>query len=216
MTKKPKAAQASDIESDLGENVTLASPEQTAQVDALVNNAVTLSDRITKGEELLKSLKGDLNTLLSDTLPKAMASANTSLHKIAAGPMKGWKVEVNPFIGGTLPKPSPKDEPEVAEEKTKKRERSLQFIRDSGADDIIKNTLTIEFDKGTDNVAGEVKGWLDENEIEYECEESINHQTYLAFIRECVKNGEAVPYDEMGLYPGQVAKLSPPKKKDLE
>ncbi len=215
-SKKAPAPVASDLEAELGGGVT-TSPEQIAAVDKLIGQGVTLTTRIENGEALLKELKGDLNTLLSDTLPKALASANTSLHKVATGPNKAWKVEIKPFIGGSIAKPDPiKDEPEAVEEKTKKRAAAFQFIRDQEAEAIIKNVLSVEFDKGEDNLAGEVKAKLEELGIEYDLTEGVHHQTFIAFVKEAMKNGVNVPLDEMGLYAGQAAKLTAPKKKDLE
>ncbi len=55
-----------------------------------------LEQRIERGEELLKQLSAELNIIKTKTLPDTFARANTPLHKVADGDLKGWKIEIQP------------------------------------------------------------------------------------------------------------------------
>lgn len=196
MTKKAKVAD--DLEATLG--TVAPDVNQLKAVEQLVNTGAQLVERINKGEALLKSLKAELHELTNTTLPDLLAAAGTSIFRIDSGPYQGWKVESKPFVAGSLPK------------EDDRRAVALQWIRDQKAGDIIKNKLAVEFERGEDNIAGEIKAKLEELGMDFELKEDVHAQTLLAFARERMKNGEDVPLSTLGLYAGRQAKIEPPKK----
>jgi hypothetical protein len=192
----PKSKPSADeIESALGVNA--PNVEQLKSIEQLVNGGIALVQRIEKGEALLKELKAQLHQLTTVTLPDQMSSAGTSLFKNE----EGWKVEVKPFVAGSLPK------------EEEKRTAALEWIRSVQAGDIIKNRLAVEFERGEDNIAGEIKAKLDELGMDYELKEDVHPQTLLSFARERMKGGEEVPLETLGLYAGRNAKIEPPKRR---
>lgn len=183
-----------DIEDDLG--VTAPDAGQLKSIEGLVNKALELMSNITSTEEYLSAAKAELHLLNTKTLPDAMASAGSSLFKTEAG----VKVEVKPFVNGSLPK----DED--------KRAAALRWIESVEAGDIIKNKISIEFERGEDNLAGEVRAKLEELELAFEQKRDIHAQTLGAFARERLEKGEETPLELLGLFAGRAAKITLPKE----
>jgi hypothetical protein len=184
-----------DIESELGSFVPDAN--QLSSIESIVRQGAALMEQIASAEEFLKQAKGELHLLTTRTLPDAMASAGTSEFKTESG----LKVTIKDFISGSLPK---EDDARTA---------ALTWLAEVGAGDIIKNKLSIEFEKGEDNLAGDVAGYVDGLGLDYEQKRDVHPQTLQSFARERMKAGEDVPLDMLGLYAGRAAKIDLPKKK---
>lgn len=212
MAPRKKKTDAAEIDLDAELGSATIDAEQKALVRKAVEEAAAIALRIEKGSALLKDLKEQLHKITTETLPATMARAGTSLYAVDDGPMIGWKVEVKPFVGGALIGPKPDDDEAERIEKTKKREAAFEWFRSVEAGDLIKNILVAEFGKGEDNKAGEVKEKLNEIGVNFEITTSIHPQTLLSFVRERMKNGEEVPLEDLGLFAGRNAKLSPPKE----
>ncbi len=212
MAKKKIAEAPIDLEAELGA-LPEPSHEDKAAVTAAAEAAVKLMVRIEKGEELLKDLKAELNVYQITTIPNLLARAGTSTFSPTYGPLKGWKLESQPMIAGSLPKITKNDDTdEKIAAKKEKRERGLNFIREEGADDIIKTTLTVVFERGQDNLLGVLRENAKALGLAAEVASDVHHKTLASFAIECVKNGRAVPFEDLGLYPGRTTKITPPKK----
>lgn len=206
---KKKEAVSEDLEAALGVE---PSAEEMAAVGKVVEQAIELERRIEVGEELLKKLNAELNTLKTKTLPDTFARANTSLHKVLEGPAKGWKVEIVPLVAGSLPKVTKNDNTdELVAEKKARRERGLTFLREHDGEDIIKTELTVTIQKGQDNLVGDLKSRLDELGLEYEMDSTVHPKTLASYATERLKKGEEVPFEDLGLYAGRTAKFTAPK-----
>lgn len=209
LKKKAAPAEPIDMQSELAVEPSLA--DKVAVLKG-VSDAIKLMQRIETGEELLKSLKSDLNRLQTDTLPKLLSQAGTSLFKISDGALKGWEVETTPFVAGSLPKVTSKDKtPEAIADKKARRERGLNFVREAKAEDIIKTVVEVTIEKGEDNLLGDLRGYLEESGLAFEVNSDIHHATLASFVKERMKKGEEVPFEDLGLYVGTIAKLTAPK-----
>jgi hypothetical protein len=111
----------------------------------------------------------------------------------------GFKVTIKDFLSGSLPK----DE--------EKRSSALEWLRDVGAEDLIKNELHAHFDRGQDNIAGHIAGALEENKIKYEQTIGVHPSTLKAYARERMERGEDVPLELLGLYAGRIAEIKEKK-----
>ena len=217
MPKKKVAPEVTeDIEAELGGGVS-ASPEDLKAVQDLVAAGITLQQRIEKGEELLKSLKAELNVLTTTTLPDTLARAGTSLYKVDGGPLDGWKAEVVPLVAGSLPDVTKNDDtPEKIADKKAKRERGLNWLREVGGEDIIKTELAIRFDKGQDNMMKDVAEYAREKGLDPDISSTVHHSTLCSFVREYLKSPdeEAPPLvaEDLGVFVGRVAKITAPKE----
>ena len=87
---------------------------------------------------------------------------------------------------------------------------ALQWIENNGGKEIIKSTLTAEFEKGAGNLerknmAAEA---LSEMGVPFIDAETVHPMTLAAFAREKLKGGEEVPIESLGLYAGRQAKIT--------
>ena len=173
----------------------LPAQDQLAAISTIVASALKLMRDIESTEEYLKTLKSDLHVINTRTLPDVMASAGTAEFKT----QEGFKVSINDFVSGSLPK-----------EITAKAE-AMRWLEAHDAGGLIKNQLRATFDKGQDNIAGEVRAVLDKFGIGFESKRDVHPQTLAAFARERMRNGEQVPLETLGLFAGRTAKITAPK-----
>lgn len=173
----------------------LPSAEELKSVKALVEKALERQRYIAKLEDALQREKKALNLILTSALPDLMASAGTKEFTTE----EGFKVSIKDFLSGSLPK----DED--------KRTVALEWLRGNGAEDLIKNELHAHFDRGQDNVAGDVAGKLQEAGIAFEQAVGVHPSTLKAYANERMRNGEDVPLELLGLYAGRIAEIQRPK-----
>lgn len=218
MAKKAKKTEAvnADLEADLGTNE--ASVEDRKAVEAMVLETINLKLRIEKGEAMLKELKSLHAQNVNEKLPAILAQAGTSLYKVASGPLEGWKVEVVPVVAGSLPNVTKEDDTDdkIANKKSR-RAAGLDWLRKASLEDIIKTELVIRFDKGQDNLMGDVKGYAEKLGLSPDIESGVHHATLCSAIKEYIKTpdpevGEP-PFEDLGLFAGRAAKLTAPKEK---
>lgn len=215
--KKAKKSETTtaDLEADLGTHK--ASAEELKAVETVVLEAITLKTRIEKGEALLKELKSNLAQTVNEKLPAILAQAGTSLYKVDSGPLQGWKVEVVPIVAGSLPQVTKEDDTdEKIASKKAKRSAGLNWLRKAGLEDIIKTELVIRFDKGQDNLMGDVKGYAEKLGLAPDIESGVHHATLCSAMKEYIKTpdpevGEP-PFEDLGLFAGRAAKLTAPKE----
>lgn len=169
----------------------LPSAEELKSVKALVEKALERSRYIARLEDALQREKKALNVILSSALPDLMASAGTKEFITD----EGFKVSIKDFLSGSLPKDDDK------------RTAALEWLRGNGAEDLIKNELHAHFDRGQDNIAGDVAGKLNEAGIRYEQTVGVHPSTLKAYARERMEHGEDVPLELLGLYAGRIAEI---------
>ena len=100
-------------------------------------------DEIAALEDQLKKKKEEADDIGSRVIPELLAEQGLSEIKLA----DGSKVSVKKEFRATIPK----DE--------LRREQALQWLRDQGLGDIIKNNVTVSFGKGEDDKAGRLSPW---------------------------------------------------------
>ena len=164
---------------------------------ARLDDALALQDEIEALEELLKTRKKDLHILRTKALPDAMASAGVSSFESD----KGVKVNVEQFVSGSLPK-----DPE-------ERTKAFDELIKAGGKDLIVNNIDIVFTKSQHNEAISVFEGLKEQGYAPSLTEKVHPQTLYAFVREKLRNGDPLNYKVLGVFVGQVAKITKGGKK---
>ena len=144
---------------------------ELASIGALAEQQLDLETRIDVAEQHLKGLKGDLRKLQENVLPEAMQAANCKRFDLANGAV----VSIKEDISISVPK---KNMDEIAE-----------WLRNSGHEAIIKNAMTINFDKGHDNSVADVKGYAEELGLTTTTSTTLNSGTLKALIREQLEGG---------------------------
>lgn len=179
---------------DIGHN---SAGDMVEKVREACQEAVDLEREILNAEENLKALKGRKNQLTMTEIPEAIAEAGMGSEFSLDD---GTKIKITQFYSGTLPK---------AEEARKK---AFDVIIDAGGGKLIKNELSLNFEKGEDELAQTAVNTLRGLGHQPELKETIHHQTLLGFVREKVKKGELIPLEPLGIYTGNVAKITLPKE----
>lgn len=120
----------------------------------------------------------------------------------------GEKLVVKPIVKASLPTQTSinnaKDENKKAELEHR-LDQGLQWLRDNGAEELIKNTIIVEFSRGQDNIAGDFEGKAAELGLPAQRNTSVAHGTLSKFCADKIAKGEDVPHETLGIYCGRKA-----------
>lgn len=155
----------------------------------LAAKQVQLEKEIEDLEAQLKEKTEALSQVQEKDLPEAMMECGISEFKL----VDGSKITVKPYYQANPPK--------------EKYEEAMQWLRDNGHGDLIKNDVTVSFSKGEDDRAGDFKRFLTDNGTSYTDKTGVHPQTFKAFVREQVETGKNLPFDLLGIYIGQKATI---------
>lgn len=140
-------------------------------IGALAEQQLELETKIDIAEAVLKEYKAELRKIAENVLPEAMLAANCRRFDLANGSV----VSIKEDLSISVPK---KNMDEIAD-----------WCRADGHQDIIKNSMTIDFGKGHDNVVADVKGYAEDKGLTTSTATSINSGTLKKLIREKMEGG---------------------------
>ena len=149
-------------------------------------------DEIAALEEQLKTKKAEADDIGSRVIPELLAEQGLSEIKLA----DGSKVSVRKEFRATVPKDD------------MKREAALQWLRDQGLGDIIKNNVTVSFGKGEDNKAEQLLQLAADNGFEPQQKSDVAWNTLSALYQERVEAGLDMPSDSFSLWIKDKTKIS--------
>lgn len=163
--------------------------EDIAGLAALGKRAKILEKEVADLETVLKERKEQFRKLTEEAIPEALATLG----------MKGFvmddgsQITVKPFYGASIPEA--------------RRAEAYQWLRDHGFDDIIKNTVSVRFGRGEDELCARLLNLLGGQGFPAEQAEKIEPATLKAWAKEQVERGNAIPADLFGLFVGQKATI---------
>lgn len=158
-------------------------------VAELATRQVSLEREIEDLEAQLKEKTEALKQVQEKDLPEALAECGLSEIKL----VDGSKVTVKPYYQANPPK--------------ERYDEAMQWLRDNGHGDLIKNDVTVSFAKGQDKDAEDFKDFLSRNGTSYTDKTGVHAMTFKAFVREQVETGQNLPFDLLGVYIGQKATI---------
>jgi len=167
---------------------------ETGDLSALLAQAqelVALEREIKDLDALLKAKNGRATELKTQILPDKMAEVGLSEFKTPSGD----RLKVEDFVSGSLPKDP------------MKRKAAIQALEGMGADGIIRNELLLAFEKSQHNEAMALADDLRQKGFNAEITSGVHPQTYLAFVRERLRNGEEVNAEVLGIFVGRKTKV---------
>jgi len=88
-----------------------------------------------------------------------------------------------------------------------RRAEAFQWLRDNGFDDIIKNTVSVRFGRGEDELCNRLLGLLGQQGFPVDQAEKVEPSTLKAWVRERVERGEQFPMELFGAYIGKKASI---------
>lgn len=164
----------------------------------LANRAVALEETVKDLEQAYKEQKGLLHFIKTQRLPDAMFAVGQSEFTLN----DGTKVTIEDFVSGSLPKEDPL-----------KRQAAFVYLENTeGGADIIKNVVSMQFDKKQHNEALALAEELHDRGFDAKVTSDVHASTLKAFIREKLQNGEEIDYEKLGCQVGRTAKIKPAKK----
>ena len=149
-------------------------------------------DEIAALEEQLKNKKAEADDIGSRVIPELLAEQGLSEIKLA----DGSKVSVRKEFRATVPKDD------------LRREAALQWLRDQGLGDIIKNNVTVSFGKGEDDKAEQLLQLAAENGFEPQQKSDVAWNTLSALYQERIEAGLDMPSDSFSLWIKDKTKIS--------
>ena len=174
--------------------------EKMSSIDISQDNVKSITDKCHQLQELQQQYK-DIEEQLSKTknkvrdleeriIPEMMQEAGVSKIKLK----DGTEVEVKPFYAAKIPE--------------SRVEEAFGWLRGNGFEDLIKNTVTANFNRGQDNQVSELIKVCEEHGFAYSKKEKVEPMTLKAFVREQVEGGKKVPFDLFGVYIANKTKIT--------
>ena len=163
--------------------------DQLNGVAGLAKRAKTLEKEIEELESVLKERKDSQRKLLEETIPAALQEMGMKAFKMG----DGSSIEVKPFYSASISE--------------NRRAEAFEWLRANGYDDIIKNTVSVRFGRGEDELCESLINLLRERSFPVDQAEKIEPQTLKAWVREMTEQGNEFPTELFGAYIGQKATI---------
>ena len=155
----------------------------------LCTRQIQLEKEIQKLEDEISWKKGKLREISYELIPEALAERNLSELKLS----DGSAVTVKKVYGASITKG--------------KEGEALQWLRENGFEDLIKNDVTVSFGRGEDNKAGDFRGLAEAQGFMPSQRMAVHPSTLRAFYRERVEAGQDLPPDIFNTFSGQQTKI---------
>jgi hypothetical protein len=156
-------------------------------ISALVQQARVAEQEMAEMEQALKDIKDNYRKLTEEVIPEAMSEIGMKSLKMD----DGSSLEIKPFYSASISEA--------------RRAEAYQWLRDNGFDDIIKNTVSVRFGRGEDELCSQLLNLLGEKGFPADQAEKIEPMTLKAWVKEMVERGNEFPSELFGAYIGQKA-----------
>ena len=183
-----------DLKQDAGDLRNLQDDDLSG-LSKLIQRQLDLDSEIENMEETIKEMKRERDLLSQETIPTKMQELG-----INETTMKdGSKVTVKEGFHCRIPKA--------------KEEEALQYLKDEGLGDIIKNQVSTSFGTGEDNMAGDLAGYIESNfGITPDVKKSVHPSTLKATLKKRHEEGLTDPDDLFGIFIRPETKITKGKK----
>lgn len=158
-------------------------------LSVLARRAKTLEHECELLEATLKERRESYRKISEEALPEAMAELGLKGFVMD----DGSKVDVKPFYSATI--------------SAERRAEAYEWLRSHGFDDIIKNTVSVRFGRGEDELCARLLDLLRTQGYPSEQAEKIEPMTLKAWVKEQVERGAEFPTELFGVYIGQKATI---------
>jgi hypothetical protein len=177
------------LEDMLADSQNLPSDHGLSKVSRLAEELIDKEEQVKEAEARLKILKEQARDVAERQLPDAMAEVGMAKFVLT----DGSEVTVKPFYSAKIG--------------DDKRDECFNWLQDHGHEALIKDEVSITFNKGEHERAEEFKSQLEQQGIEYKGKMGVHSQTLTAFVREQVESGAEFPLELFNVYIGQIAKV---------
>jgi hypothetical protein len=164
-------------------------PDSLVSISDLAREALRVEREIEDLEIVLKERKATLAEMLDFRLPEALREINMVKFEMTDGSL----IEVKQFYSASIP--------------ADRRGEAYEWLRQHGYDDIIKNTVSVQFGRGEDQQAEKLLNLVREEGLIPDQAQKIEPMTLKAWVREMVEQGNEFPTELFGAYAGWKAKI---------
>jgi hypothetical protein len=161
--------------------------DEIAGIANLAKRAKLLEKELTDIEVVFKERKEQYRKLTEEAIPEALAGMGMKSFRME----DGSSIEIKPFYSASISEA--------------RRAEAYQWLRDHGFDDIIKNTVSVRFGRGEDELCSRLLNLLGETGYPADQAEKIEPMTLKAWVKEQVERGNEFPSELFGAYIGQKA-----------
>lgn len=164
-------------------------------------------NKVSKLKYQLEIAQKKLLLISQNELPKLMKDAGEDALPLG----KGWSVELEKIVTASVPSP---DSTRV-DDAVEKNAAGVAYLRKT-APDLLRNTITIEFDLKEERFFKKVISDIKKRkkELTYSVKTMVNGNTLGAWVRKQDGLGKAVDEIALNVHRINKTKLVPPKKKD--
>jgi hypothetical protein len=163
--------------------------EDLSAIGALAKRAKELEKELEELEASVKERKEQQRLLLEETIPAMLSELGMMKFSMT----DGSEITVKPFYSASI--------------KEENRAQAFEWLRKHGFDDIIKNTVSVRFGRGEDDLCDTLLNHLREQNYPVEQAQKVEPQTLKAWVREQVERGNEFPTELFGAYVGQKATI---------
>ncbi len=162
--------------------------ETSKDLSSLVSQVQEVNDQIADVERELKRLNQMKHKLESERIPALMEEMGQT-----KGTWNGVEVKLVQKIDAKITEAN--------------KDLAFAWLRENGHDGIIKNDVSMSFDKGQDNLVGDVIHILREKGFDPKQRTTVHGNTLKSFIREGLEKGISLDLDLLGGYVRNVATI---------
>lgn len=177
------------LEDMLADSQSMPSDDGLKKISRLAEALIDKEEEIKEAETRLKIMKDQLKEIAEKQLPDAMAEVGMAKFALT----DGSEVTVKPYYSA-----------KIGDEK---REECFVWLQDHGHEALIKDEVSVTFNRGEHQKAEEFKAKLEQQGIDYSGKMGVHPQTLTAFVKEQVESGAEFPLELFNVYIGQIAKV---------
>jgi len=159
----------------------------------LAQAQLKLEAEITALQEDLTRRNEKLKLLSETTIPEAMMAIGLSELTLSTGE----SLSIKKYYSASIP--------------GEHLGEALDWLRNSGNGDIIKNSVVCQFGKGEDDIANLLAEELRKKGLHPEQKTFVHPMTLKAFVKERIENAQELPQELFGVFVGNKTKITPAK-----
>lgn len=156
-------------------------------IAALARRAKELDKEIEDIERVLSDRKENYRKLTEESLPEALASLGMTSFNME----DGSSITIKPYYGASI--------------KAERQAEAFAWLREHGFDDLIKNTVSVRFGKGEDELCSRLLTTLKGTGYTPEQTQKVEPMTLKAWVKEQVEKGKDFPSELFGAFIGKKA-----------
>ena len=170
-----------DMRADAPNQTDIIDPEK---LSTEIEKLKSVQDRIKSLEDQIKDLKEDEKYFSCVVIPKLMEDMNLSSLKLK----DGSELSVKQIYSASI--------------KADKKAQALNWLRENGLGDIVKNNITVSFGQNEDNKAAEYANLARSEGYEPIQDEKVHPQTLKVVMKEWKDKGREVPEELFNTFDG--------------